>query len=124
VKESKAQSIWVGLAGGNPEVRGQTAIVGSKMTTNYESGYFPKIQKLSKQNLALLDCALRNAAVTIFLVNEKEPTKSYYLGCYFLDGFSTHKESIDSLRKTAEECSDYIGPSEGMWCRFQERQHI
>lgn len=120
----KACSFWIGLVGGNPEVRGQMVLVGSKMTTNYESGYFPKLQKLGKQNVALLECALRNGTVSIFLVNDKQPTMSYYMGCYFLEGFSTHKENIEELRKTAEECSEYLGTADGVWCRFQERQHI
>jgi hypothetical protein len=124
MEQKEAQPIWVGLAGGNPEVKGQTVLVGSKMTTNYESGYFPKIQKLSKQNVAILECALRNGTVTIFLVNDKDRTKAYYLGCYFLSGVSTHKESMENLRTIAQDCPEYVGSSEGLWCRFQERQHM
>jgi hypothetical protein len=114
----------VGLTGGNPEVRGQTAVKASKATTNYESGYFPKIQKITKQNSALLEWALNNGTVTIFLVKPDDASQSYYLGCYSLDGFSTHKESIDDLRATAASCSQHITSKNGLFTRFQERTHV
>ena len=124
IEEQQAQSFWVGLTGGNPEIRGQTVVQASKATTNRESGYFPRLQNLNKHNVSLLDAALGNRTVTIFLQQPGKKEMSYYLGCYYLNGFQTHKESIDSLRVTATECSDLISDKEGFFTRFQERTHV
>jgi hypothetical protein len=72
MEEKKAHPMWLGLSGGNPEVKGQSILVGSKMTTNFESGYFPKLQKLSKQNIGIMDCALINGTVTIFFLDDED----------------------------------------------------
>ena len=119
-----AHSFWVGLTGGNPEVRGQTVVQAAKATTNRESGYFPSLQCLNKHNISLLDAALGNRTVTIFLQQPGKKEMSYYLGCFYLNGFQTHKESIASLRETARECNDFISDKEGFFTRFQERTHV
>jgi hypothetical protein len=124
VTQKKALPFWVGLSGGNPEVKGQTVVKASKVTSNCESGYFPMLQKMSKQNTALLDCALGNGTVTMFMVDTKEPNHCIYLGCYYLAGFATHKETIYNLRETAKQCPEYISRSEEMYTRFQERTHV
>jgi hypothetical protein len=116
--------LWIGLTGGNPEIRGQTVVTASKVTTNCESGYFPKLQKFSKQNISLLQLALANGTITLFLENPRDAATTYYLGCYYLDGFHTAKESLESLRKTGIECSKFIGDKDGMFTRFQERTHV
>lgn len=124
VSQKKALPFWVGLSGGNPEVKGQNVVKASKVTSNCESGYFPMLQKLSKQNTTLLDCALGNGTVTIFMLDTKDPNHCLYLGCYYLAGFSTHKETIKKLREVAEECKEYISLGEEMYTRFQERTHV
>ena len=124
IAERKKGPFWVGLTGGNPEIRGQTVVKASKATTNCESGYFPKLQSLNKHNVSLMEAAMGNLTVTVFMQVPGKSNQSYYLGCYYLDGFSTHKESIENLRSIAAECSDYISDRDGLFTRFQERTHV
>jgi hypothetical protein len=124
ISERKALPLWIGLTGGNPKLRGQGPVNTAQATTNCEGGYFPEIQKMNKQNGSLLECALGKGTVTIFLVDRKDPNKTHYLGCYYLDGFGTHIATIEELREAAIACRDYIKENDQWYMRFQERSHI
>jgi hypothetical protein len=125
VRDKEASAFWVGLTGGNPEVKGTTVVKAVNVTSNCESGYFPMLQKLSKQNAALLECALGKGTVTMFMVDVEDENKAIYLGCYYLAGFETHEEDIETLRDTARKYEEnYIPASQGMLTRFQERLHV
>ena len=121
LRERKEGDLFICLRGGGATVSGDTTGNNCK-ATNKESGFFPTWQEIRKANADLLDAALRNVTLPIFIVDKKNSRKAIYLGMHYLDGFQTHRDTFDDLKRLAVECN--VTLHEQKFMRFREMNYV